>query len=80
MSVINNTSKPESVLQKKNNAVCYHTVCKSVAMGKSITMHIDRRIADLLMKVICGGKRRYLVNSILHDVYDGEFKLYAVAE
>ncbi len=27
MSVINITSKPESVLKKKNNAVCYHTVC-----------------------------------------------------
>ncbi len=26
MSVINNTLKPKSVLEKKNNTVCYHTV------------------------------------------------------
>ncbi len=41
MSVINNTSKPESVLKKKNNTVCYHTVQESVAMGESLTAHID---------------------------------------
>ncbi len=82
MSVINNTSKPESVLKKKNNAVCYHTVRKSVAMGESLTAHIDgdENPADLLTKIICGGKRRYIVNNILHDVYDGEFKPYAVTE
>ncbi len=51
-------------------------------MDESLTAHIDgdKNPADLLMKVICSEKRRYLVNSILHDVYDGEFKLYAVAE
>ena len=82
MSVINNTSKPESKLKKKNNAVCYHTVRESVAMGESLTAHIDgdENPADLLTKVICGSKRRYIVNNILHDVYDGEFKPYAVAE
>ncbi len=82
MSVINNTSKPESVLKKKNNAVCYHTVRESVAMGESLTAHIDgdENPADLLTKVICGGKRRYIVNNILHDVYDGAFQPYAVTE
>ncbi len=82
MSVINNTSKPKSVLKKKNNAVCYHTVRESVAMGESLTTHIDgdENPADLLTKIICGGKRRYIVNNILHDVYDGEFKPYAVTE
>ncbi|KAL7457926.1 hypothetical protein ACHAXS_000413 [Conticribra weissflogii] len=82
LSVINNTSKPESILKKKNNAVCYHTVCESVSMGESLTAHIDgdENPADLLTKVICGGKRRYIVNNILHDVYDGKFKPYAVAK
>ncbi len=53
-----------------------------VAMGESLTAHIDgdENPADLLTKVICGGKRRYIVNNILHDVYDGEFKPYAVTE
>ena len=41
MSVINNTSKPKSVLKKKNNAVCYHTVRESVAMGESLITYID---------------------------------------
>ena len=26
MTVVHNTSKPESVLRKKGNSVCYHTV------------------------------------------------------
>ncbi len=60
MSVINNTSNPKSVLKKKN-AVCYHTVCESVEMGESLTAHIDgdENPADLLTKVICGGKRSF---------------------
>ena len=32
MSVVHNTSKPESVLRKKRNSVCYHAVCETVAM------------------------------------------------
>ncbi len=82
MSVVNDTLKPESTLKKKNNAVCYHTVHESVAMGESLTTHIDgnENPADVLTKVICSGKRRYLVNNIWHDVYNGEFKLYAVAK
>ncbi len=82
MPVINNNSKPKSVFKKNNNAVCYHTVHEFVAMGKSLTTRIvgDKNPADLLNKVNCSGKKRYLVNNILHDVYDGVFKLYTVAE
>ncbi len=82
MSVINNTSKPESVLKYRRNSVCYHIVCKSIAMGKSLTTCIDgnENPVNLLTKVLCGGKRRYLANYILYDVYNGKFKMYAVAE
>ncbi len=82
MSVIINTLKPESVLKKNNNTVCYHTIRESVAMGESLTAHIDddENPADLLVKVICQGKMRYIGNNILHDMYDGEFNLYAVAK
>ncbi len=82
MSVINNTWKPELVLKKKNNAVCDHTVRESVAMGESLTTHIDfdEHPDDLLVKVICSGKRRCIVNNILHDMYSGEFKPYAEAK
>ncbi len=61
MSVIKNTSKPKTVLEKKKNkTVCYHTVRDSVAMGESLTTHIngDENPTDLLAKVICGRKRR----------------------
>eukprot|EP00804_Cyclotella_cryptica_P004574 CCRYP_006921-RA/>CCRYP_006921-RA protein AED:0.18 eAED:0.18 QI:0/-1/0/1/-1/0/1/0/109 len=27
MSVVTNTSKPESTLKKKSNSICYHAVC-----------------------------------------------------
>ncbi len=51
-------------------------------MGELLTTHIDgdENPVDLLTKVICGGKRRYIVNNILHDVYNGEFKPYAVTK
>ena len=32
MSVIHNTSKPESVLNKKSNYICYHFLREAVAM------------------------------------------------
>ena len=32
MSVIHNTSKPESVLKNKFNSICYHFVREAVAM------------------------------------------------
>ncbi len=52
-------------------------------MGESLTTHInsDNNPADLLMKVICSGNRRYIVNdNILHDVYNDKFKSYTVAK
>ncbi len=53
MSVINSTSKPESVLKKQYNAVCCYTVLESVAMGESLTTHIDgnENPANLLMNM-----------------------------
>ena len=49
MSVIHNTQRPESTLNKNSNSICYHTMRESVAMGESITAHIgtDENIADL---------------------------------
>ena len=34
MSVIYNTSRPESTMKKKSNSICYHAVRESVASGK----------------------------------------------
>lgn len=82
MSVMKNTYKPESVLQKMNNAVWYHTLCESVAMGESLIAHIDgnENPTDLLTKVMNREKRRNWVNNILHDIYGSEFKPYAVTK
>ncbi len=41
-SVINNISMPESTLKKKNSTICYDRLNNSVAIGQSLTAHIDR--------------------------------------
>ena len=72
MSVILNSSKPESVLRKNSNSVCYHAVCESFVMGESLVGHIPSKdnIADLLTKVLYEQKRKYLVSNILYDIND----------
>ena len=72
MSVINNTSKPESTLKKKSNSICYHFVREAVAMQECLTTWIPtlRNWADLLTKVMSGTKRRELVKGVLYDIYD----------
>ena len=59
MSLLHNTSRPESVLRKKSNSVCYHAVCESVAMGESLVGCIPRKenVADLMTKVLYGQKK-----------------------
>ena len=49
MSVIHDTSKPESTLKKKCNAIAYHAIPKSLEMGERLTGHIQSKdnLADL---------------------------------
>ena len=56
MLFINSTSKPELVLKKKSNSVCYHVFHESVAMGKSLLGNILRgkNVAVQMTKVIDG--------------------------
>lgn len=71
MSVIHNTQRPESTLKKKSNQVCFHAVRESVAMGESLTAHIDTHSnpADLATKMIPGGQKRdRLVDMLLYDI------------
>ncbi len=70
MLLTSNTTKPESILNNNNNAVCYHTVSESIAMGKYLTTCIDGddNPVDLLTKVLYSRNRSYLVNIILHDI------------
>ena len=75
ISVINNSSKPESTLKKKSNSICYHAVREAVAMGECVVGHIRTHFnfADLLTKTLSGIVRRRLVHGILYDIYDNVF-------
>ena len=72
MSVIHNTTKPEPTLKKKCNAIAYHAIRKSVAMGETLTGHTrsDDNPVDLLTKVVSGHKHKHLVSLVLYDIYD----------
>ena len=43
MSKIYNIQRPELMLKKKSNSICYHAICESVAMGESLTGHIGTK-------------------------------------
>ena len=72
MSVINNTPKPESCLNKKSNIICYHFIREAVAIKKCLTTHVPtlQNFSDLLTKCLSGKKRRDLVRGILFDICD----------
>ena len=73
MSVIHNTQRPESMLKKKSNSICYHAIRESVAMGESLTAHIptEENPADVCTKVLPGGtKRDHLLSLVLYDLCD----------
>ena len=71
MSVLHNTSAPQSTLKKKANAIAYHAVREAVAMGECLTTYIrsSDNIAGILTKVLPSGeKRNHLLRQILHDL------------
>ena len=72
MSVVHNTSEPDSVLKKESNSICYHFVREAVAMREVLICHIPTRnnVAEILTKVLFGSRRRELVSAVLADVYD----------
>ena len=64
---------PESTLKKKSNAICYHTIRESVAMGECLMGHIgtDHNSANTNTKVLPGGaKQNYLTGLVLYDLTD----------
>jgi hypothetical protein len=54
MSVVTNSSKPESTLKKKSNSVYYHAVREAAAMGGCLVAHIPTKqnLADLFAKIL----------------------------
>jgi hypothetical protein len=70
MSVVNNTTKPESQL-KKSNSIAFHAVREAVAMGEILISYIptDDNVADLMTNVLPGGERRdRLVQKLMWDI------------
>ena len=74
MSVIYNTSRPESTLMKKSNSICYHDVRKAVASGECLTTNCmtGENYSDMMSKFIYGQKNRDNVSRILYDIWDHE--------
>jgi hypothetical protein len=71
-SQVTNSSRPESILKKKCNSICYHAICGLVAMGETLLTHIrtDDNLADFLTKTTSGARRHKLVSGVVHDIYD----------
>ena len=74
MSVIYNTSRPESKLKKKSNSICYHAVRKAVARGGCLTTNCKTgdNYSDMTTKVLYGQNKRDNVDRILYDIWDHE--------
>jgi hypothetical protein len=67
-SVVKSTTRPESTLKKKHNAINYHRVREAQAAGYIRTAWIDSNdnLADVLTKVLVGAKRANLLSRILY--------------
>ena len=66
---------PQTRLKEKCNAMTYHAVGKSVAIGESLKGHIrSEDNPDLLTKMVNEQNRRYLVSLVLYDTIKGKNK------
>ena len=74
MSVIHNTSKPESTLKKKANSVCYHYVRECIAAGEALTTHIATHLnpSDTCTKCLPAGEKRDFLNGMVLHFFDPE--------
>ena len=78
MSVLYNTSNPESTLKKKSNSIAYHLVRESAAMDELRTGYVksEDNYADLATKVLPSGERREkLLSGVMRDIYSGSPQL-----
>jgi preprotein translocase subunit Sss1 len=71
MSVVHNTSAPESMLKKKSNSIAYHAIREAVAMGELLIGYVksEENLADVLTKVLPDGKKRdSIIQAMLWDI------------
>jgi len=66
-AVVKNTTKPESTLKKKHNAIAYHRVRESQAAGVIRIAKEDgeTNLADILTKCLPGPRLRLLSGCIM---------------
>ena len=67
MSVVNNTSRPESQLKKKSNSIAFH-FCREVVASKAAFVTYEpteTNIADMLTKTQDCKTRKALASSLL---------------
>jgi len=66
--VVNNTTLPESVLNKKHNQICYHRVQEAVASGiiRIAKEDLETNLADLFTKPLGSPQRQKLLQCILY--------------
>ena len=72
MSVLHNTTTPESTLKKKSNSIAYHMVREAVAMDEIRTGYVktDDNVSDLMTKSLPKGERREtLLRQLMWDIY-----------
>jgi hypothetical protein len=75
MSVLHNTTNPESTLKKKSNSIAYHLVRESVAMDEMRTGYVEtsNNFADLMTKALPKGERRErLLRGLMWDIYSNK--------
>ena len=67
-SMVKNTTKPESTLKKKHNAIAYHRVREAQAAGVVRIAHEDgeSNLADVLTKSLPGLRLHELISYILY--------------
>ncbi len=67
-SVVTNSTKPESELCKKHNAIAYHKVREAVAQGILRIAKEDGKtnLADILTKPLSGSRMKELLHHILY--------------
>jgi hypothetical protein len=67
MSVVQNTTQPESTLKKKSNSIAYHYVRECVAANIIKIQYIptEDNLADMLTKVQAGPVRKRLADLVL---------------
>ena len=72
LSVLANTTIPDSTLKKKSQCIAYHFVCEGVARDEWRTSYVNTHDneADLLtMQLPHGEKRKGFVGNLLHHIF-----------